>query len=227
VSESRWSLLFAALSWELPFVCERVLDIGCGSGDLATQLAGRISKFTGVDNEEACVLRAAERHRGSRNHHFLHGDFENLDSLVGEAKFDCVVAILSLHHASNIARVCQSVSRHLRVGGRFILIDLFGNNSRTFIASVADQLLLSQLRYLRNCLCTCRQVGCKAVLRFFFWRIGYCLSLSGRRHMREDYARSAPPSLSLWRHSLSVALPGGTERVLMGGLLLYAWTRPA
>jgi SAM-dependent methyltransferase len=227
VSQSRWSLLSAVLSWELPPSCERLLDIGCGSGDLAARLVGRVRNFTGIDQDEGCILKAAARHPSSRGYQFLLGSFEDLDSAVGASTFDCAVAILSLHHASDITRTCQSVSRHLRVGGRFIIIDLFGNDCRNLVASVARQVFLDHIRYRDACLRTCREAGWQAVLRFFFWRVGYCLSLSGWKHIREDCARGLPPTLSLWHDALNVALPGGTERVLMGGLLLYAWTRPA
>lgn len=224
-SRTKWSLLSSILSCELPPRCISLLDIGCGQGDLASEVVGRVNSFIGIDQDANCVLEATARFASSPIHCFIRGSFENLDDAVGSATFDCAVAILSLHHAVDLAQVCHSVSRHLRVGGRFIVIDLFATECRTFVGSLGQQLVFSQLEYLGASFRTAHKVGWRAVLGFISWRVGYCLSARGWRHMREDYRCGIPPSLPCWREALHLVLPGGAERVLIGGLLLYVWTR--
>src|SRR5690606_19528900 len=71
----------------------RVLEVGCGEGEIATRLAARFPSVTALDLPDA-GLRA---HWGDRPEvAFLHGDAERLPFADGH--FDLVVAVEVLEH---------------------------------------------------------------------------------------------------------------------------------
>ncbi|MBA2695695.1 MAG: class I SAM-dependent methyltransferase, partial [Actinobacteria bacterium] len=98
----------------------RVLDIGCGPGDLITYLPG--VAYTGVDLSPAYIDSA--RHRfGDRGRYFV-GRVEDLDAEeLGE--FDVVIAKSLLHHIDeDEALHLFSVASHaLAEGGRLVTLD--------------------------------------------------------------------------------------------------------
>lgn len=223
---SHWPLVSAFLADQLPNPCLSLLDLGCGSGELIAELGEDAAniKITGVDADPPAIHRATDEEPG---HRFLQGSFEELPLLVGTTEYDCVLAILSLHHATNLFRACSEVTRHVRVGGRFVLIDLFSAQCDSFAQSVAQQLFFDHIRFLRPCLRTLHDFGWRRVLSFCVWRIGYFISTGGRAHMKDDYDRHLPPLLDRWRDALNLAMPDGEMRILMGSLLGYTWTRPS
>lgn len=97
----------------------RVLDIGCGMGDvslIAAELVGPAGAVVGVDI--SCDTAAAARRRlaaaGAANVRVVEGDLAAL-SLEGE--FDAVVGRLILMYMADPAAILASVARYLRPGG--------------------------------------------------------------------------------------------------------------
>ena len=98
-----------------------VLDIGVGTGHTTPFLAGRASRYVGVDYSEAMVARSRERFPGL--------DFRVLDARsltgIGDGAFD--VAVFSFNGIDSIQtvagrRAClREVARVLRAGGMFLL----------------------------------------------------------------------------------------------------------
>lgn len=103
------------------------VDIGCGPGHLAVQIANMAPNLqvTGVDLSNALldeanarVLQAGLAHRVD----FRTGDAASLP--FDDASVDLVVSTLSLHHWSDPALVLDEVTRVLRPGGAFLVFDL-------------------------------------------------------------------------------------------------------
>jgi trans-aconitate methyltransferase len=93
---------------------ERVLDLGCGSGELTAQIAGRGSSVVGVDSAAEMVARARER-------------FPNLDVRLADAEqlqidepYDAAFSNAALHWMTDPDRVLTGVRAALRDGGRFV-----------------------------------------------------------------------------------------------------------
>jgi ubiquinone/menaquinone biosynthesis C-methylase UbiE len=98
----------------------RVLDIGCGPGDLITYLPG--AEYTGTDLS-ASYIESARRRFGDRGRYFQ-GRVSDLnpDEL---GSFDVVIAKSLLHHIDEdeALHLFESASRVLSPGGRLVTLD--------------------------------------------------------------------------------------------------------
>jgi SAM-dependent methyltransferase len=92
----------------------RVLDIGCGDGQIS-RLAARLgADVVGVDPTWNCVRVAHERGGGPR---FLRAGAAQLP--FADASFDAVVACLVFEHIREVDAAIAEVARVLEPGGRF------------------------------------------------------------------------------------------------------------
>ena len=97
----------------------RVLDLGCGAGDvsfLAADLVGETGEVVGVDRAPAAVLAANERARAASLHNvsFLAGD---PGDLTFEEPFDALVGRYVLMFQPDPAALLRSAAAHVRPGG--------------------------------------------------------------------------------------------------------------
>ncbi|WP_448638846.1 methyltransferase domain-containing protein [Geodermatophilus sp. URMC 63] len=97
----------------------RVLDLGCGPGLDAWELAGRGRQVIGVDHD-ADLLAAAQGGDDPRPR-FVRADAHALP--FSSASFDAVRAERLLQHVADPAGVIGEMSRVTRVGGRLVLVD--------------------------------------------------------------------------------------------------------
>lgn len=97
----------------------RVLDVGCGVGDvtlLCADLVGADGAVVGVDRDPAALARARERVQAAGLEHveLREGDFRELPI---EAPFDAVVGRAVLMYAADPAAAIRALLPHLRAGG--------------------------------------------------------------------------------------------------------------
>lgn len=97
----------------------RVLDLGCGAGDvsmIAARLVGDAGAVVGIERDASTVALARERAAASglRNIEFVEGD---VDSIAHEGSFDAVVGRLVLNHFLDPVAVLRSISSVVRPGG--------------------------------------------------------------------------------------------------------------
>lgn len=90
---------------------ERVLDLGCGDGALAEQLALLGVSVVGIDSSAEMV--AAARARG------LDARLMDATRLAFEGEFDAVFSNAVLHWVPDLGPVLAGVHRALKPGGRF------------------------------------------------------------------------------------------------------------
>lgn len=110
----------------------RVLDIGCGTGNLAGLFAGSSlpARIIGLDYAPAMVRVArenAEKTGVDDDCTFLPGDSEHLP--FADASFDLITCSHSFHHYPHKQETVREMRRVLRPGGRLIIVDGFRDNA--------------------------------------------------------------------------------------------------
>lgn len=103
-----------------PCLGGRALDLACGHGPVARELARRGATVTGIDLSGE-LLQRARSHDDDANLtiEYRLGDVANPDVLEG-AEFDLVVSNFGLSDIDDLDGVCRTVGRVLVAGGRFI-----------------------------------------------------------------------------------------------------------
>ena len=96
---------------------QRVLDAGCGAGQLTAELIDRGASVAGIDVSENMISIARER-VGDQAAFFV-GSFDGRLPFE-DASFDVVVASLALHYLRDWAPPLAEFRRVLRPGGRIV-----------------------------------------------------------------------------------------------------------
>jgi trans-aconitate methyltransferase len=93
---------------------ERILDLGCGTGELTAQIAASGAQAVGFDASPSMLERARTL-------------FPDLDFQLGDGRdfdfgrdFDAVFSNATLHWIADHVAVARSVARALKAGGRFV-----------------------------------------------------------------------------------------------------------
>ncbi|UXA08004.1 class I SAM-dependent methyltransferase [Mycobacterium sp. SMC-2] len=117
--------------------CRRVLEIGCGTGNLIIRAKRGHPQLeaVGCDPDPRALDRARRKANDVR---FEHGYAERLPYADGE--FDRVLSSMMLHHVDDGAKAAaaQEIFRVLRPGGRLHLVDIGGDTT-------TDRSLLARL----------------------------------------------------------------------------------
>jgi SAM-dependent methyltransferase len=97
----------------------RVLDVGCGPGDvslIAARLVGETGRVLGVDTNAAAlqVAHARAQTGGVKQVTFLAGDIHDVGL---EDEWDAIVGRLILQHVTDPAALLRRLARRLRPGG--------------------------------------------------------------------------------------------------------------
>jgi 2-polyprenyl-3-methyl-5-hydroxy-6-metoxy-1,4-benzoquinol methylase len=111
----------------------RVLDVGCGSGDvafLAGDLVGPSGELVGVDRERTAVDWANTRalSRGTKNVSFVEGDPAEMEF---DQQFDAIVGRLVLMYYPDPVDTIRKLMRHVRPEGLIVFQELDMANARS------------------------------------------------------------------------------------------------
>ena len=117
--DRRWRRLTAQAARVRPG--DRVLDLGCGEGDLGLLVAG-VASVTGVDVSTA-MLRSARKRCGGRLR-LVRGSAGRLP--FAPATFDVVMSAFVLRNLDDLPAALAELARVLRPGGRLALLDITG-----------------------------------------------------------------------------------------------------
>lgn len=93
---------------------ERILDVGCGTGQLTAQIAHSAAQAVGLDSSESML---AEARRNYPELTFVLGDAAGF---VFSERFDAVFSNAALHWVKDAEGAVSSIARALRPGGRFV-----------------------------------------------------------------------------------------------------------
>ncbi len=104
----------ALLDLLAPQTGERILDLGCGTGDIAQSIAERGARVVGVDASVDMIAAARSR--------FPALDFrvEDAAALPFEAEFDAVFSHAVLHWVTRADDAIRGMRRALKPGGRLV-----------------------------------------------------------------------------------------------------------
>ena len=107
---------------------ERILDVGCGTGNLTSEMAALCGEVTGADSSPQMIEQARLN--------YPHIDFQMADvrELHFEGEYDAVFSNAMLHWVRDAERAAASMSRALKPAGRMALE--FGGKGN--IAAVLD-----------------------------------------------------------------------------------------
>lgn len=96
MSTTYWNHNAAYYPWVLGQTrgCRRVLDVGCGSGELALMLARDGHSVVGIDPFDECVVEARSKVSGE-DASFVCASFEDFCT---DEPFDAIVFVASIHH---------------------------------------------------------------------------------------------------------------------------------
>ncbi len=107
-----------------PQAVDRVLDVGCGSGQLAVALAPLVAHVTGIDLTPAMLqqARAFQAEMGVANVDWMQADSRQLP--VADRAFTLVISRSMLHHAADPLGTLVEMRRACAPGGRIAVLDL-------------------------------------------------------------------------------------------------------
>jgi SAM-dependent methyltransferase len=107
-----WS---AFVEWCRPQPGQRALDVGAGPGLLSAALSAVVAEAVALDPSQALLAHAPPEVRA------VVGDAESLP--FGDAEFDLVTCVNSLHHVADMPRTLAEMARVLRRGGSIVVQD--------------------------------------------------------------------------------------------------------
>ena len=138
----------------LPENCERVLDVGCGTGTLTRQIAGILPATGSVVGVDAATAMIAVAHRKAvhlTNITFTATLAEQLP--FADASFDCAVSTMFFHHinADLKRRSLNEIWRTLTPTGKAIVVDVMPpTNPFGWLCAWAGYVLFQQAEIREN-----------------------------------------------------------------------------
>lgn len=104
----------------VPPGCQRALEVGCGEGMLARQLACRVPRVVGIDQDTASI-ELARRQGPDGQVEFVCGDF--LTHPFPLASFGLITCVAALHHMDAAAALAR-LGQLLVAGGTLVIVGL-------------------------------------------------------------------------------------------------------
>ncbi|MCH2137123.1 MAG: metalloregulator ArsR/SmtB family transcription factor [Phycisphaerales bacterium] len=111
-----------------------VIDLGCGTGMLASRLAPWVERIIAVDRESAMLQAARRRLRDVPTVEFVLGDLDDVELPNGTA--DIVLAILLMHHIEAPGALIARAKPLLNSGGRLLIVDMVAHDRREYRESM-------------------------------------------------------------------------------------------
>lgn len=100
---------------------KRYLDIACGEGAFARQIARKTgTRVSGFDASPSLIVRAQQR--GPKQTDYLVADARKFASRYPPASFDGASCILAIQNIDEIAPVFRDAARVLKQGGRLVIV---------------------------------------------------------------------------------------------------------
>jgi ArsR family transcriptional regulator len=114
-----------------------VLDLGCGTGQLAAALAPHVRRVMGVDQSEEMLTAARQRTQALGNVELHRGELEALP--FQDACCDAALMVLVLSYLANPSAGLVEMARVLRPGGKAVIVDLLRHDRDDFRRQMGQQ----------------------------------------------------------------------------------------
>lgn len=114
----------------------RILDLGCGNGNLTRCLAEMGHEVTGVDSSESGIDIARKSASGC---YFIRADICELPFDKLEDSFDVVISVEVIEHLLYPGELIKAAARCLRRGGRLILTTPYHGYLKNLVISVLNK----------------------------------------------------------------------------------------
>ncbi|MDD4251172.1 MAG: methyltransferase domain-containing protein [Candidatus ainarchaeum sp.] len=107
---------------------KEILELGCGTGELANSLALNGGKILAIDFSKNSIKKAKilSKKMKTKNSTFLQ---KNILEFNSKKRFDVIIALGSLHHTINAKKGFEIASKHCKKNG-LIIIGLYNKYSR-------------------------------------------------------------------------------------------------
>jgi trans-aconitate methyltransferase len=115
-----------------PRAGEKILDLGCGSGQLTSKIAESGADVTGLDRSEEMIAEAR------RNFPSLRFEIGDAAKFTVDGRLDAVFSNAALHWVKDADGVAASVAQALRPGGRFVLEMGGKGNTQTVLDAIRE-----------------------------------------------------------------------------------------
>ena len=134
-----WSLAAGLVDLLDPQPGERILDVGCGTGQLTGMIAASGADVTGMDRDETMIAQAREHYPSI---HFVVADAAQftLASLRAPGPFDALFSNAALHWMKPPERVAAAMAQALRPGSRLV-VEFGGKDNIAAISNALTQAL--------------------------------------------------------------------------------------
>jgi trans-aconitate methyltransferase len=113
-----------------PQAGERILDLGCGPGQLTRKISESGAQVIGLDSSASMIGQARQNFPGLR---FV---LEDAAAMTFENEFDAVFSNAALHWMLDPAAVVLAVSKALKPGGRFVAEMGGKGNIQTIVSAI-------------------------------------------------------------------------------------------
>jgi len=117
-----------------PRAGERILDVGCGTGQLTAEIAASGAVVTGIDSSAAMVEQAR------RNAPGLGFEVQDVCRLPYREEFDAVFSNAVLHWVPRAEEAAAAMARALKPGGRLV-VELGGRGNVRELMAASDRAL--------------------------------------------------------------------------------------
>ncbi|WP_431030266.1 class I SAM-dependent methyltransferase [Lysinibacillus sp. LZ02] len=120
---------------------EQILDVGCGTGDLAFEIAKSGATVIGIDAASSMIEKALEKYPDCTFH------VEDAESFHFPTPFDAVFSNAAMHWMKNQQQVISNCYTVLRNGGRFVAELGGANNIQAITNAIKEASTTLQLPY--------------------------------------------------------------------------------
>jgi trans-aconitate methyltransferase len=109
-----WQFGRDLLNMLLPKAGEHILDVGCGTGQLTSEIAASGAQVVGLDQSSEMIAAS------SKNFPEVHFEVGDIAAATYDSEFDAVFSNAALHWVKDQPRAITAIARALKPGGRLV-----------------------------------------------------------------------------------------------------------